>query len=77
MARVIWKPVGHDKLLPYKCRLSGREDFNDYDAHYQARRICRDGTAEYTIILQDGQVVGRWERTASGEAVQTEGRKVL
>ena len=77
MARILWKPIGHEKLLTLRCKLSGREEYNDYDAHYQARRICRDGTAEYAIILQDGLIVGRWERTPSGEAVQTEGRQVL
>lgn len=77
MPKCLFKPLGVDKLIPIRCTASGREDFSHYEASYRAREACRKGTAEFVLILEDGQLVGRWERTPDGSARQTAGKEYL
>lgn len=77
MPRVLFKPVGIDKLIPIRCSASGREDFSHYESSYRAKKACQDGSAEFCLIIDQGQIVGKWERTATGEARQTEGKVYL
>lgn len=77
MPRVIFKPTNHNTMVPIRCTASGREDFSHYEASYRARKACQDGSAEYALILEDGQLIGRWERALNGSAVQTSGKNYL
>lgn len=76
MPKVLWKPVDQDTILPIKCGASGRDEFSLYECHYRSRRACQQG-AEFCIILQDGQIIARWERLPNGEVQQTAGEVIL
>jgi len=77
MATVLFKPVNVDTLKHICCGASGRKEFNLRECHYRARKACLQGTAEYCLILQDGQLIARWERLPNGEVQQIEGEKEI
>lgn len=77
MPRTLFKPTGHETLVPIRCSLSGREEFSAYEAHFRARKACNDGSAEYCLVLDGGQIIGKWERLPNGEVKQTQGKEIL
>ena len=77
MPRVLWKVLGQDQILPVRCSASGREDFSTYESFYRARQTILNGSAEYALVIEDGQIVARFERTPTGDAVQVSGKDYL
>ena len=77
MPRTLFKPVGHDTLVPIRCTASGREEFSTYEAYYRAREACRRGTAEFCLVIDQGQILARFESLGNGEVRQTEGKEIL
>lgn len=77
MPRVLFKPTGHDTMVPIKCGASGRQDFGLYECHHRARKACTDGSAEFCLIIEGGQIIGKWERLPNGEVAQTAGDTIL
>lgn len=77
MPQVLFKPTGHNTMVPIRCSASGRDEFSHYEASYRARKACQDGSAEFCLIIDQGQIICKWERTSTGEARQTEGKVYL
>jgi hypothetical protein len=59
----------------YRCRLSGRQEFNLPDAAYRCRWLVRDGHAVEAIACDGDQIVSHWRRQGS-EAVKLIGPDV-
>jgi hypothetical protein len=77
MPTVLFKPTGHDTLVNIKCSASGRCEFSYYECSYRSRKACADGSADFCLILEGGQIIAKWERLPNGEAKQTAGKEIL
>lgn len=75
---MLFKPPQVDTLIPIRCPASGNQDFSLYEAHYRARSAILNGSAEYTLVLDDGQIVAKFQRAPLGDGViQTLGPEIL
>lgn len=57
---------------PYRCRRSGRAEFDKTEAAHKARRLVRDGNALDAVVMDGEQIVAQWIRRA-GELIQLSG----
>lgn len=77
MPKVLWQPIGTTQLVPARCSASGRDEFSTHEAHYRARQTILNGTAEMALVMDQGQLIAKFERTSSGDARQTAGPEIL
>ena len=70
--RVIYQSAPEASFEVYRCRLSGREEFDLTEGAHKARRLVRDGHAVDAMVLNDGQIAAQWKRQGT-EVVQLSG----
>jgi hypothetical protein len=70
--RVLFRTAPEAPLEHYRCRLSGRIDFDLTEAAHKARRLVRDGYALLALVLDEETVMAEWRRQGT-ETVQVSG----
>jgi hypothetical protein len=70
--RVTYREAVEQEFTSYRCRLSGRFDFDLTEAAHKARRLVRDGHAVDARVLDGELIAAQWVRRC-GEVVQLSG----
>ena len=58
---IVYKPFDTDQVEQYRCRLSGRREFDPYEASSKARWLTANQHAEWALVFDGEQLHARWE----------------
>jgi hypothetical protein len=73
MPSVLFKPFGRQDLLFIKCGASGKVIFGIRECHQRAKQAILNNSSEFCLIVEDGQLLARYDRNENGEAILTQG----
>lgn len=73
--RILYQPNPEASFEIYRCRHSGREEFDLDEAVYRCRWLVRDGHAIDALAIEGEQITAQWRRQGS-ETVKIAGPDV-